>query len=591
MHAVIGTAGHVDHGKSALIQAITGTHPSHLPMELARGMTIDLGFACLRSAEGDEIGLIDVPGHERFIHNMLSSLWGLDCVLFVVSADEGWSSLSEEHLRVISAMGVKRILVAITKCDLVDSCQLDSVEEEILEHFLCTCDMLPDVLKVSAKTGEGIDALREALLRLVRNSPAPEALSTAPHLYVDRVFSVNGIGTTVTGTLRGGNVAIGDVLCLYPGEQKVKVKSIQSYHQAREQASSCSRVAMSFRHLKKEALARGACLAGPDAGIVVSGEWVVQLKSEYYPLKKQCELEVALGTSHTHARCYLLSGGLLARLQLVKPLPAFWGQTVLLMMPGGNRLVAAGRVVWMGAMEREQRPRLIGALEDSSDISLNQLRNTVQLAVNGYIRQSSDDPLPMCRGLKGWWVTEQYYQGCVERILGALAKATTVIGEEELAMKTRIPETLLHEILTAPSDMARWQVHTEGISLAGANFSQLTALQQALFDEIHSAGRTCFSASQDHRPALQSQLKSLVEKKCIVPMDDRLYISREHYDALMADILRHCQTGDLLSIADVRQFTGLARKQLIPLLNRMERDGWIRREGNLRRVKKEWCAV
>lgn len=586
MYAVIGTAGHVDHGKSSLIQALTGTHPSHLPMELVRGMTIDLGFACLQSAEGDEIGLIDVPGHERFLHNMLSSLWGLDCVLFVVAADEGWSSLSEEHLRVISAVGIRRIIVALTKCDLADPLQLDGVEEEILERFLSVCNMLPDICRVSARTGTGIENLREALLHLLRNSPAPEPLSAVPHLYIDRIFSINGIGTTVTGTLRGGRVSIGDVMCLYPGEQKVKVKSIQSYHHSRDQAQSCSRVAMSFRQLKKDTVSRGDCLAPPGAEITASREWIVQLKAEVHPLKKQCALEVALGTSHTHARCYLLGGGHLARLQLARPLPAFWGQTVLLMMPGGNRLVASGRVVWMGPLGREQRPRLIGALQDACDGNLPLLRNKVMLAVNGYVRQSDHCPFPMCRGLKGWWVTEQYYNHCVNRIVEILSKATFLLGEEELSARTLIPKSILHEILTEQSTTAIVQVSAEGVRLAGTNFSQLTAQQRALFSEINDAGRACFSAHDEHRPGLKSQLKSLVERKCIVPMDDRLFISADHYESLLADILRHCQAGDLLSIADVREYTGLARKQLIPLLNRMERDGWLRREGNLRRVKK-----
>lgn len=186
--------------------------------------------------------------------------------------------------------------------------------------------MLPDICRVSAKTGIGIDNLREGLLHMLRNSTSPEPMSAAPHLYIDRVFSVNGIVTTVTSTLRGGSVSIGDVMCLYPGEQKVKVKSIQSYHHARKQAQSCSRVAMSFRQLKKDTVSRGNCLAPPGAEITVSREWIVQLMTEVHPLRKQCELEVALGTSHTHARCYLLGGGHLGRLQLVRRLPAFGGK-------------------------------------------------------------------------------------------------------------------------------------------------------------------------------------------------------------------------------------------------------------------------
>lgn len=591
MHAVIGTAGHVDHGKSALIQALTGIHPSHLPQEFARGMTIDLGFACLRSPDGDEIGMIDVPGHERFLRNMLSSLWGLDLVLFVVAADEGWSPLSQEHLRVISALGLRQIVVAINKCDLVDEARITEVEEEILEHFLCECDMLPDIWRVSARSGEGVQALRQGLLARVRTLATASALTTGPHLYIDRVFSVNGIGTTVTGTLRGEGIDVGDVLRLYPGNQLVKVKSIQSYHRARERAQPCSRVAMSFRQLKKELVARGDCLAKPEAGISGSREWVVQLLPGSQLPKKQCELEIALGTSHAQVRCYSLADGQLARLLLSKPLPVFWGQTVLLMTPGGSRMVGAGRVVWSGALNREQRPRLIATLRGAPDGDLASLHCRVQLAVKGYVRASDAlTPPAACHVLEGWWLAEHYLLLALARLNLILQHATSALTQDELAVRGNMPPDMVSALVHEQCAAKCWQLSPEGVSLYGASFSQLNHEQQELLDEISTAGRLCFSAMQHERPRLKQQLKALMEKKYIVPMDDKLFIAREHYQTLLEDIFCESNPGELLSIADVRQRTGLARKQLIPLLNRMERDGWVRREGDLRRVRKSMLA-
>ncbi|MFD1802540.1 selenocysteine-specific translation elongation factor [Mixta tenebrionis] len=590
MYAVIGTAGHVDHGKSALIQALTGIHPSHLPQELMRGMTIDLGFACLCSPDNDEIGIIDVPGHERFLRNMLSALWGLDLVLFVVAADEGWSPLSQEHLRVINALDLREIIVAVNKCDLVDDAQIGQVEEDILENFLAESDLLPDIWRVSAKTGEGIDALRQGLLTRVRNLKLSQALTQGPHLYIDRVFSVNGIGTTVTGTLRGDGVDVGDVLCLYPGNQRVKVKSIQSYHRARERAQPCSRVAMSFRQLKKEAVARGDCLAKPDADIAVSREWIVRLRPGTNLLKKQSELEVALGTSHTQARCYLLGEGRLARLQLSTPLPVFWGQAVLLMTPGGSRMAGAGRVVWTGPLSREQRPRLIEALA-AQETDLSQLRCRVQLAVKGYVRAGDEtEPQPDCHLLAGWWLADYYRQRCLTQLNKILSQATSALTVEELAARVQVPVEITTELVCEQCASRQWQKTAEGVSLFGASFGQLNHEQQMLLDEINTAGKLCFSAVQHERPRLVQQLKALTEKKYIVPMDDKLFIAREHYQALLEAVFHGCNPGELLSIADVRQRTGLARKQVIPLLNRMERDGWVRREGDLRRVRKRWLA-
>ncbi|MGL4858841.1 MAG: selenocysteine-specific translation elongation factor, partial [Enterobacteriaceae bacterium] len=384
MQAVIGTAGHVDHGKSALLQALTGTHPSHLPQEFARGMTIDLGFACLKSPAGDEIGMIDVPGHERFLRNMVSSLWGLDLVLFVVAADEGWAPLTQEHLRVVTALGLDQIVVAISKCDLADEQQIQRVEEQILEQFLQQCDLLPDIYRVSSKTGEGIEGLRDALIEQVRALQGRSPLIPFPHLYIDRVFSVQGIGTTVTGTLRGGPVSLDTLLRLQPGGQTVKVKSLQSYHRSHEQVQPHSRVAMSFRQLKKQLVARGDCLTLPDAPVTVSQEWIVQLRPEFGQLKRQCELEVAVGTAHTTARCSLLAGGVLARLRLSQPIAVFWGQPLLLMSAGGSHLTGSGRVVWTGLLTREQRPRLVQILQQSSLDQPAQTQCNVQMALKGY---------------------------------------------------------------------------------------------------------------------------------------------------------------------------------------------------------------
>ncbi|EGI25790.1 selenocysteine-specific translation elongation factor [Escherichia coli TA206] len=586
MYAVIGTAGHVDHGKSALIQALTGTHPSHLPQEFARGMTIDLGFSCLRSPEGDEFGMIDVPGHERFLHNMLSSLWGLDLVLFVVAADEGWAPLSQEHLRVISALGIRNILVAINKCDLVDDNRLRQVDEEILEQFLSQCDLLPDLWHVSARTGSGIEALRQGIFTQLRQQTPVAELDTEPHLYIDRVFSVNGIGTTVTGTLRGGSIRVGDVLQLYPGNELLRVKSIQSYHLPRETAQPRSRVAMSFRQLKRNKVARGYCLAKADAEITLSREWIVQLQNGLPGMKRQCELEVALGTSHAHARCYLLGDGRLARLLLSRDLPAFLGQTVLLMQPGGNQMAGAGRVVWSGPINRAQRPGLMTTLINAGNTPLPKLRKEIQLAVNGYVSSYSGDAPLHSHKAGDWLLTDEYWQHCLSRCQHILTQAAQALSPDELAMRSGIPAGILRELVLQQCADQKWQQTSDGISIPGTGSRQLSPELQTLFNDIKSAGKCCFSAAQHDRPRLTQQLRTLVEKKLIVPMDDRMFITREDYQTLLEMLFSTRQPGALLSIAEAREQTGLARKQLIPLLNRMERDGWVRREGNLRCVKK-----
>lgn len=589
MLAVVGTAGHVDHGKSALLHALTGSHPSHLPQEFSRGMTIDLGFASLSTAEDDEIGMIDVPGHERFLRNMVSSLWGLDLVLFVVAADEGWAALTQEHLRVVNALGIEQIMVAINKCDLANEQQIQRIEEQVLQKFLDHTDTLPDIWRVSCKTGDGIDDLRKAIIKQVRQIPESKPLSTSPHLYIDRVFSINGIGTTVTGTLRGGGITLGDVLTLYPSGQSVKVKSLHSYHCAREHVEPHRRVALSFRQLKKHSVARGDCLTTHTAHVSSSLEWIVQLRPEFSEMKKQCVLEVAIGTTHTQARCYLLGDGTLARLLLSQALPAFWGQRMLLMSPGGSHLIGVGRLVWTQPLSREQRPRLLKTMMECAGDDAKQIHCNIDMAMNGYT-QIDDELLqpPNCHPLESWWIAEHHYQYCLNELNNQLQHTDSALGIEDMAQRVHSPQSMIEGLIEQQCHAGLWQRHSNGITRFGAQSNALNAEQQALYHEINLAGRRCYDANQHKQPRLLQLLKTLMEKKWIIPMEDKLFLTVQEYQTLISEMIAHDSVGETFTIAQARDKTGLARKQLIPLLNRMERDGWVKRVGDLRMIHKQY---
>lgn len=408
MNAVIGTAGHVDHGKSSLINALTGIHPSHLPQELLREMTIDLGFAHFSTNEGTNIGIVDVPGHERFIRNMVSAVWGLDLVLFVVAADEGWAALSSEHLRIIAAMGIKRCILVLTKCDLVDSNRLSDVENEALEHFLVDMELLPEVIAVSSHTKQGIEELKQLIINKVAAIDKREDLDHQAHLYVDRVFSVNGVGTTVTGTLRGGEIKEGETLTLFPSRQSVKIRSLQSYHNQLAIAQPYARTAIALKQLNRKFVARGSCLVkNPDA-VIMSNEWIIQLTPQFCTtLKKQSILEVALGTTHIQAKCYLYADSTLARLQFEETIPAFWGQPLLLIQHGGSRIIGAGRLVWSQPAHRKNRlilQKILPTLTIKSS-TMRQSKLTLQLAIDGYALQNNDITQPPQTVLLGnWWI-------------------------------------------------------------------------------------------------------------------------------------------------------------------------------------------
>ena len=589
MHAVIGTAGHVDHGKSALIQALTGIHPSHLPQELARGMTIDLGFAHFTSPQGDKIGIIDVPGHERFIRNMVSSVWGLDMVLFIVAADAGWATLSEEHLRVIAAMNVKRTLLVITKCDLADNARISAVENDALERFIAMTDSLPEVVHVSAHTGQGIDTLKQRILENLDQLDLRDNLERHAHLYVDRVFSINGVGTTVTGTLRARSIKEGDVLTLFPGQQTVRVKSLQSYHQQLTEVQPYSRVAIGLKQVNKKSVARGSCLVADPSAITVSTDWIVQLNPKFSELKKQSELEVALGTSHTQAKCFVFAQGQLARLQLKEPVPAFWGQPLLLIQHGGSRIIGAGRLVWMQTLDKKLRTALLNTLptlEISTHDHADKLR--LQLALNGYATQDEKLDQPENTVNMGpWWLTNQCLQTLLKECNDILINAINALSTEELARRTGHPQSMIDALAASECSENHWKRIQGGIvSIQAREDGGLPADQANLLEQIRLSGTHGFDAGKIQQPGIQRILRALTERKLIVPTIDKLFFTTEVYENLVTLIMQNRQLGEEFGVADARDRTGLARKQLIPLFNRLERDGWLRRVGDNRVVCK-----
>lgn len=265
LHALIGTAGHVDHGKTRLLEALTGIDCDRWAEEKARGITIDLGFAHLE-LEGVELGFVDVPGHERFLHNALAGLGGIRVLLLVVAADEGVRQQTREHLAIAGLLGIPRAVVALTKCDLVTAEFAELAALEIGELLVATPYADAPVLRVSSLSGEGLPALREELLRAARAEAAlGRGLDAPARLPVDRAFHLKGQGVVVTGTLISGRIAVGAALALHPGGTTVRVRSLQVHGRARETAEAGERTALQLAGVELAALARGATLHEPGA--------------------------------------------------------------------------------------------------------------------------------------------------------------------------------------------------------------------------------------------------------------------------------------------------------------------------------------
>ncbi|HEX3213767.1 MAG TPA: selenocysteine-specific translation elongation factor [Actinomycetota bacterium] len=353
MPHVIGTAGHVDHGKSALIQALTGIDPDRLAEEKARGLTIDLGFAWTTLPSGREVGFVDVPGHERFVHNMLAGVGGVGCALFVVDAGEGWRPQSAEHLAILDLLGIRAGVVALTKADLVDQATLARVAGEVGERLRGTTLAGAELVATAAPSGVGVAALAAALDAALDRLPEPPDRGR-PRLPVDRVFTMRGSGTVVTGTLSGGSLRVGGEAELLPEGRRVRVRGLQSHGRPLGEAAPARRVAVNLAGVATGEVARGDVLALP-------GQWAATgladvrlrcLPAAPGPLRARGAYLVYAGAAETAARLQPLDaaevrpgGDALVRLHLERPLVLDVFEPVVLRDSGRDETVGGGLVL------------------------------------------------------------------------------------------------------------------------------------------------------------------------------------------------------------------------------------------------------
>lgn len=307
-HVIIGTAGHIDHGKTTLIRALTGRNTDRWEEEQKRGITIDLGFTWFDLPSGDRAGIIDVPGHEKFINNMVAGVVGMDLVMLVIAADEGVMPQTREHMDILGLLGIQKSIIVLNKCDLVDEEWLELVEEEVREELEGTFLEHAPVMKVSAATGQGLDALVQEIDHMMQDEVEEKDITTIPRLPVDRVFSLSGFGTIITGTLLSGTITKEDTLEIYPIGKTSKIRSIQVHGEDQECCYAGQRVAINLSNVKKRELSRGCVLAPPNSmkNTDLLDVKVNILKSSMRVLTNHTRLHLFTGTSEILCRAVLL---------------------------------------------------------------------------------------------------------------------------------------------------------------------------------------------------------------------------------------------------------------------------------------------
>ncbi len=590
--AVIGTAGHVDHGKTSLIYALTGIETDRLLEEKKRGLTIELGFAYFDAASGGKIGVVDVPGHEKFIRNMVSGAWGLDCVLLVVAADDGWMYQSENHLKVLSSMGIDSVILVISKTDLVTSERIMQIRNSCLEEVRKLTGRTPPSVTVSSRTGEGLEKLKSTIFTELKNND--KKFETGSIMWIDRSFSVKGTGTVVTGTLRGKPINTASRLYLYPGGLPLRVRGIQSYGIESEIAEPPCRTALNIG-LSLNEVKRGSCIADVDGGFTAEKEMIIRMDKLWEDnslpgIKNHSRLEFAMGTDHCDGIIHFLEGKSgnhsCARIIMDKDIPVRFGLSCVIIHKGGSRIVAGVRVIWTGRTSIEERGKICHASNlISTDFSPDDYL-LLKLITMGFIHLK-DNQVPKLKNFKirkihDWILTETFYLDIRNNLLNYISLPGG-IGRNEIDGKIHLPENLLSAFIDNLLE-TEFIIEKNRRLLSRGIAYKPTPLAALLLGKIDTSGSEGWDLSRDKTAGAKKELRILVQEEKIIQLTETLFYSRDVYKNQVNRILGGTKTGELFSIGDARDRTGLSRKYIIPILNFMENEELVERRENNRIV-------
>jgi selenocysteine-specific elongation factor len=555
MAVTVGTAGHVDHGKTWLVRALTGKDTDRLPEERRRGISIDLGYAPLELPDGRRLSLVDVPGHERFVRAMVAGATGIDLFLLVVDAGEGARPQTHEHLAILRLLGVERGVVAVTKADSVEPELLELVVEEAR-------NLVPgsEVLAVSAKTGAGLDDLRAALARAAKGA-AGERRAAPARLYVDRVFALRGIGTVATGTLWSGSVAEGDELRVQPGGREVRVRSVQVHDAPVARAEAGQRVALALPGIERRQLRRGDVLI-PAGAYPVSYRLDVEL-AELEPIPDGARLTLHHGTGHVPARVARIGAGW-AQLRLAEPVVAARGDRVVLR----RETTVGGGVVLDPAPPRHRDPARLEL------VARGEIAATVHAPVRlATLRHLLDgDPVDVERA--GEWVfSAAWLEELRAQIRGRIAAAGA------LDPGAPVPSAPWAADVVPLLGFERRGARLYEPGVAGT-LGDRAAEADELAARLASAG---LAAVKIDDPELARFLET---QGALVRLGGGFVVGKGGYEVALDLLLGECEQAGEITLARFRDLAGVGRRDAQLLLERFDADGVTRREGERRVLRR-----
>ena len=614
---IIGTAGHVDHGKTTLIRALTGVDTDRLAEEKRRGMTIDLGFAPFVLPGGRQAGVVDVPGHERFLKNMLAGAGGMDVVMLVVAADDGVMPQTREHLDILATLHVPRGLVVLTKIDAVDpelvALAIEDVESALAGTFMAGAAVVP----VSAQTGEGLEALREALVR-VADAAVPRDAAGPGRLPIDRVFVKQGFGTVVTGTLAAGTLREGDAVAIEPAGLTSRVRGLHVHGEKRAEARAGQRVAVNLVGLEKHEIGRGDWLVTPG---VVSPATLLDVRVEVLAhakaLAHRTRIRLHHGTGELIGRLVLLDRDAvepgetaIAQLVLERPCAAQYGDRFVLRRYAPPEVLGGGEV--LHAAPAKHRRGQAGTLAPLARLAAGDPLGAMMEALRGAGEKPVDEAIllaflpPARRGEGKLWLAKHAFPAGAGRWLhgeGTLAVGATLLDSlakfhqampwrlgvsvDDLARRTKLPQPIVGRVAAAL--VAEGDLTQAGRLLARPDHRPILPpdLARARDAILGRFGASPLADQEDFAAAgagdkLAPLLEDLVEGGRLVRVSGGIYASTETLTAIKARLRTAFQASPQLTASQMREAIETSRKYAIPFLEYLDSSGFTRRQGDLR---------
>jgi len=622
---VIGTAGHIDHGKSKLVEALTGIDPDRLPEEQRRGMTIDLGFAWLSLPDGSEVGIVDVPGHERFVKNMVAGVGGIDAVLFVVAADDGWMPQSQEHLQILDLLKIKKGIVVITKMDLVNQDWLSLVEEDIKEKVQGTILENAPMVKVSSTNRVGIDGLYDEIVKMI-SQIQPRKDIGKPRMYIDRVFTMAGRGTVVTGTLRDGSFHLGEEIEILPQKVSARIRDLQTHKKKFEKALPGTRVAMNLAGLEKEQIQRGDVVTklGQDETTDILTAKVDLVSTLTFPIKHNALLLLILGTTEVLARVNILnkdkmepSGSAFVQFKCKKNLLARIGDHFILRLPSPQITVGGGVVLDVSPKIYKRKDKeLLSDLERRSTLNLSDLilseleqkdvvlRKSILRSSNFSQSEIESTLVELKKAGKVFLsagscgtenlVTDRFrWDGVLNEIINEVEKTHQKfpfkigLKSAELSSKLKIEEALLAEAIRYLV-RDRKVIQQEAYLRLPSHLPKLSPEQISLSQKIMQK----FIANPLSPPTKEEILEEdsgyeevlmfLIQGGELIELRDGVLFRKEDFEKLKNKIVDFIKKNGEATVSQLREHLATTRKYMVPILEKLDQLGVTQREGDKR---------